>query len=189
MTAVQGITPRDVLDFWFKETPKKRWFSADPAFDALVRSRFEPAWEAARLGHYDDDDWASSKDGALALIVLFDQFPRNMFRGTAKAFATDGLARKVADIAILRGFDLEAEPDERSFFYLPFMHSERLADQEKCVRLTEERLGATHYTLPHAVSHRNAIARFGRFPARNVALNRASTPDEIAFLQQNPTGF
>jgi uncharacterized protein (DUF924 family) len=182
-----SVAPGDILAFWFQETPSELWFQADAAFDAVVRSRFETVWDAAREGRY--AAWEETAEGALALILIFDQFPRNMFRGTEKAFATDALARGVAERAIARGFDREASPVERPFFYLPLMHSEDLADQDLCVRLTRERLGEGHYSYPYALRHRDAIARFGRFPARNRALGRTSSEAEAAFLAGKPIGF
>jgi uncharacterized protein (DUF924 family) len=179
--------PREILDFWFKETPPERWFTADPDLDAAVRARFEETWRAARAGAC--ESWTSSMEGALALIVLLDQFPRNMFRGGADAFATDAMAGAAAREALARGFDLEAPVGVRSFFYLPFTHSENLSDQEICVRLTRDRLGEHHSSYPYALRHRDAIARFGRFPARNAQLGRPSSQEEIAFLEENPIGF
>jgi uncharacterized protein (DUF924 family) len=179
--------PRDILDFWFKEIPSERWFDSDSAFDAALRERFLDIWQAARAGAL--RDWADSKEGALALVILLDQFPRNMFRGKADAFATDALAREAAHHAIAKGFDVEVPAGARSFFYLPLTHSESLSDQEDCVRFTRERLGETDSTYPYALRHRAAIARFGRFPARNAALGRPSTSEEIEFLTQNPIGF
>jgi len=179
--------PRDILDFWFKELSEESWFKADPALDALIRERFEETWRAACAGAL--RDWRESKEGALAYVILLDQFPRNMFRGSAEAYATDELARDAARHAIARGFDLELPPAVRSFLYLPLTHSEDLADQEACVRLTGERLGEGHSSYPFALRHRDAIARFGRFPARNSALGRQSTPEEIEFLHENPIGF
>ena len=181
------IAPRQILDFWFKETPQSRWFVADPLFDAAVRSRFEEVWREGRAGGL--TEWENDKQGTLALIVLFDQFPRNMFRGTAEAFSTDALSRKIAKRAIARGDDLEAPASMRSFYYLPLTHSEDLADQETCVRLTRERLGEGHYSYPYALSHKMVIERFGRFPARSQALGRAATPEEAEFLKTNPAGF
>lgn len=180
-------SPRQILDFWFKEIATERWFKADAAFDADVRQRFEETWRAARAGAL--RDWLDSKEGTLALVLVLDQFPRNMFRGTGEAFATDAMAREAARNAIARGFDLEATPDERSFMYLPLQHSENLADQELSVRLTTERVGEHHTSYPYALRHRDTIARFGRFPARNAALGRPSTPEEIDFLAKNPIGF
>lgn len=180
-------TPREVLDFWFKETKPEAWFKIDPAFDAAVKARFEDTWRAARDGAL--NDWQASKDGALALVIVLDQFPRNMFRGQADSFATDARARDVARDAVARGFDIEAPVPVRSFFYLPFMHSEALADQDRCIALTRERLGEAHFSYPFALKHRAVIARFGRFPARNAALGRATTAEEAAFLSTNPAGF
>jgi uncharacterized protein (DUF924 family) len=179
--------PRDVLDFWFKETPSAKWFASDPAIDEEIRSRFEAAWRLGLTGAL--KDWENEPNGALALIVLFDQFPRNMFRGTASAFATDALARDVAKRAIAQKRDLEVPESLRVFFYMPLMHSEHLADQEESVRLTRERLGENHFSYPYALSHRAAVERFGRFPARNKALGRTSTDNEKDFLNLNPRGF
>ena len=180
-------SPREILDFWFKEVPSERWFSSDPAIDAAIRERFEETWQTARAGAL--TDWKQSKEGALALIILLDQFPRNMFRGSAEAFATDALAREAARHAIDAGFDLELPVAARSFVYLPLMHSESLADQDECVRLTVERLRKDHFSYPFALRHRDAIARFGRFPARNAALGRGNTGEEIEFLAKNQIGF
>ena len=184
---MSDIRPRDVLDFWFKETPSEKWFSNDPALDARIRARFEDAWRLGCAGGL--EDWESEPNGALALIVLFDQFPRNMFRGTAEAFASDSLAREIAKRAIAEKRDLEVPTAFRSFFYLPLEHSENLADQEASVQLTRERLGEQDEAHRYALMHRAVIERFGRFPARNKALGRASTPAEQEFLNQNPRGF
>jgi uncharacterized protein (DUF924 family) len=181
------IGPRDVLDFWLKETPSAKWFASDPSFDAEIRSRFEAAWRLGRSGGL--TDWEDEPNGALALIILFDQFPRNMFRGTAEAFASDAMARDITKRAIAQRQDLETPASIRSFFYLPLTHSENLADQEACVQLTKERLGEDHSTFPYALRHQAAVERFGRFPARNAALGRASTDEEKDFLKHNPSGF
>ena len=180
-------SPRAILDFWFKEIDQKRWFVADAAFDADIKARFEQVWRDARDGKH--ADWENDKQGALALIILFDQFPRNMFRGTAEAFSTDALARAVTQRARARGDDVEAPAGVRSFYYLPLTHSENLADQETCVRLTRERLGESHFSFPYALRHKAAIERFGRFPARNSALERSTTAEEAEFLKTNPAGF
>jgi uncharacterized protein (DUF924 family) len=181
------VGPKEVLDFWFKETPPAKWFASDPAFDAEIRKRFEAVWRVGCAGGL--APWEEHNNAALALIVLFDQFPRNMFRGAAEAFASDALARDIAKRAIAQRRDLEVPEAIRSFFYLPLTHSEDLADQEECVRLTKERLGEGHYSYPYALAHKAAIARFGRFPARNAALGRMSTEEELAFLKANPRGF
>jgi uncharacterized protein (DUF924 family) len=181
------MTPRAILDFWFQEVGPKRWFVADATLDADIKARFEQAWREARDGKH--ADWESDKQGALALIILFDQFPRNMFRGTAEAFSTDVLARAATKRALARGDDLEAPAGVRSFYYLPLTHSEDLADQETCLRLTRERLGESHFSFPYTVRHRAAVERFGRFPARNRALGRETTPEEAEFLKTHPAGF
>jgi uncharacterized protein (DUF924 family) len=177
----------EILNFWFKETPPERWFAADAAFDATVRARFEETWRVGAEGAF--SSWADTMRGALALIVLLDQFPRNMFRGSAAAFSTDGLAQMAARHAIASGFDVEAPVCVRSFFYLPLMHSEDVLDQQECVRLTRARLGEKHFSYPYALRHCEAIARFGRFPARNAVLERTPTAEEIEFLKANPNGF
>ena len=181
------IGPRDVLDFWFKQTPSAKWFATDPELDKNIRSRFEASWREGCAGGL--AGWEDEPNGALALIILFDQFPRNMFRGTAEAFASDSRARDIAKRAIAQRKDLETPASLRSFFYLPLTHSEHPADQEACVQLTKERLGEDHSTFPYALRHKAAIERFGRFPARNAALGRASTDAEKDFLKHNPSGF
>ena len=177
----------EILDFWFTQTPPERWFASDPDFDAAIRARFEETWLAGKEGRF--ASWAETMRGALALIVLLDQFPRNMFRGQAAAFSTDELALVAARGAIAKGFDVEAPISVRSFFYLPLMHSEDMLDQQECVRLTRARLGEAHFSYPFALRHCETIARFGRFPARNAALGRTSTAEEIEFLKANPNGF
>ena len=156
-----------------------RWFAKDDAFDAEFKSRFEAAHHAAASGAL--DAWADDADGALALLVLLDQFPRNAFRGSAHMFATDGKARAVARAPIAAGLDQQVGDTLRPFFYLPFMHSESLADQERSVELNAA-LDAN--TQRFAVLHRDIIARFGRFPHRNKALGRETTPEEQAFLDE-----
>ena len=182
---------RDVLDFWFADDTKPRWYDSTKAFDDLCRDRFGDHVGQAAKGVL--AVWEQSAEGALALCILLDQMPRNLFRGTAKAFETDQSAMAVAERAIDRGLDHELEGDRRKFFYLPFMHSERLADQERCVELA--RALGDEKTLHHAEEHADLIRRFGRFPHRNANIGRSSTPDEIAFLAegantygQTPTG-
>ncbi len=148
------------------------------AFDAELRERFLATHEAAAAGRL--SVWEDTAEDALALVIALDQFPRNMFRGTARAFSTDALALAAARRAIGRGFDLKTPMPERNFFYLPFEHSENLADQERCVALTEATGDAE--AVKWAKVHLDVIRRFGRFPHRNAALDRASTPEEIAFL-------
>src|SRR5262249_18532373 len=126
--------------------------------------------------------WEDSKEGAFALVIVLDQFPRNMFRDRAEAFSTDAMARAATQRAMTKGFDVEFPTGIRHFFYLPLMHSENLADQDACVALVKSRCGEGHYSYAFALEHRDTILRFGRFPARNAALKRSSTPEELAFL-------
>lgn len=168
----------EIVRFWRGAGPA-RWFQRDDAFDAEFSRRFVAAHEAAAAGLL--QAWNDTADGALALVLLLDQFPRNVFRGTARMYATDALARTVAEAAIRRGFDEAVEPELRRFFYLPFMHSESLADQERSVALNES-AGAD--SLRWARHHRDIVARFGRFPHRNAVLGRQSTPEEERFLAE-----
>ncbi len=149
-------------------------------FDHAIALRFEPAHFAAARGEH--DGWIATAEGALALLILLDQFPRNLFRDSGHAFATDGKALAIAKHAIGEGFDQEVEPDLRPFVYMPLMHSEDLGDQTACVVLFEA-LGAKT-NLDFAKTHRDIIARFGRFPHRNAALGRATTPEEQGFLEE-----
>ncbi|RZL92520.1 MAG: DUF924 domain-containing protein [Variovorax sp.] len=166
----------EVVAFWHHAGPS-RWFARNDAFDAEFKSRFEAAHHAAASGAL--DGWAADAEGALALLVLLDQFPRNAYRGSAHMFATDGLARSIARSAIEAGLDQRIEAALRPFFYLPLMHSESLADQERSVALNAA-LDAN--TLRFAMLHRDIVARFGRFPHRNRALGRSTTAEEQAFL-------
>jgi uncharacterized protein (DUF924 family) len=172
-----AIAPGDVVGFW-RDAGAGKWFGGGPAFDAECRERFLDAHFAAARREL--DAWAESSEGALALLVLLDQIPRNVFRGSAHAFATDGLAKQHADAALAAGHDAATEAGLRLFFYLPFEHAESLADQDRSVALFTA-LGEK-LTLDYALAHRDAIARFGRFPHRNAALGRANTPDEQAWL-------
>lgn len=168
--------PSDVVAFW-RDAGPDRWFERDDTFDGLCRARFESLWRDARRGAL--DPWGATPDGALALVLLLDQMPRNMWRSTQDAYATDPDARRIAADAIRRGFDRAVDPELRRFFYLPYMHSEELADQERSVSLNRE-LGEDE--AKWAVHHRDIVARFGRFPHRNAVLGRPSTPEENAFL-------
>jgi uncharacterized protein (DUF924 family) len=167
----------DIIAFWI-EAGRKRWFAKDEAFDALIRDRFEPLHHAAARGEL--DGWAQTADGALALLLLLDQFPRNLYRGSAHAFATDPLARKIAREAARRGFDAAVTPELRQFFYLPFEHSEIVTDQDHAVALCAASGDAD--LLKWARIHQDIIRRFGRFPHRNASLARETTAEEQAFL-------
>ena len=167
---------QEILDFWFGLSGEQHW-KADPAIDAACRERFLDIWEGQRSRPA--TDFLDSPEEALAAILLFDQMPRNMFRGDARSFATDKLARDIADGAVERGYDAKLPVKRRVFLYMPFEHSEDLADQDRSVALFEA-LGDDFYT-GFARKHRDVIARFGRFPHRNAALGRPSTDAEIAF--------
>ena len=166
-----------VLAFWRSAGPDK-WFKKDAAFDDEIHARFLKTYEAAARGEL--AAWEATREGALALAIVLDQFPRNMLRGSARAFATDPLALAVAARAIERRFDLQLPVPERSFFYLPFEHSEQIADQERCCELF--RATGDAELLKWAELHTDIIRRFGRFPHRNAALGRITTPEEQAFL-------
>ncbi len=170
--------PEEIFLFW-KDAGADKWFSSDPAFDAEVRARFTETYEAGMRGEL--DGWERSAYGAFALVILFDQFPRNMFRGTPQAFATDEKAKQIAERAIAGGRDRAVDPEVHTFFYLPYMHSELLADQERCVALMAK--SGKQENIKYAEIHRDAIERFGRFPHRNAILGRKPTPEEIAYLQ------
>ncbi len=166
-----------VLAFWRDAGPDK-WFKKDTAFDDAIRRRFLETYEAAAAGQL--KDWEAMREGALALVIVLDQFPRNMFRGSARAFAADHVARGVADRAMTMGFDLATPIEERGFFYLPFEHSEAVADQERCCALF--RAAGDADLLKWAEVHADIIRRFGRFPHRNTVLGRTTTSEEQAFL-------
>ncbi|HET9835303.1 MAG TPA: DUF924 family protein [Rhodanobacteraceae bacterium] len=168
---------REVVEFW-RAAGARHWFARDEAFDAECATRFLQAHHAAARREF--ESWIEAAQGALALLILLDQIPRNVFRGSAHAYATDGLAREYAHRALEAGFDTQVQPELRAFFYMPFEHSEDLADQERALFL--------HRALPGANAdhwariHHDIIRRFGRFPHRNAALGRLTTPEEQAFL-------
>ena len=172
-------TPDDILDFW-TQAGAKRWFAKDPAFDATIRDRFETDHHAAARGEH--DAWAAAANGALALLILLDQAPRNLYRGSAHAFATDPKARAVARAAAEQGWHLAVAPAMRQFMLLPFEHSESLADQDAGLTRAAETGDAE--ILKWMRIHRDIIVRFGRFPHRNRALGRATTAEEQAFLDE-----
>jgi len=183
---VESLAP-EVLRFWFGEGAEhgkahKRWFEKNAAFDAEVRDRFLPLYEKLSAGN----EWLSRADECLARIVVLDQFPRNMFRGSPRAFGSDALALAAAKRAVASGYDRTMLDVERQFVYLPFEHSESLADQERACELMRP-LGAELYDW--ALRHKRIIERFGRFPNRNEILGRASTAEEIEFLKQPGSGF
>ena len=170
-------SPEAVLAFWREAGPNK-WFTKDTVFDEEIRQRFLETYEAATAEKL--SGWERTAEGALALAIVLDQFPRNMFRGDARTYAADALAREVAERALARGFDRELPSPEWQFFYLPFEHSESLPDQERCCALFAA--AGDPGLLKWAELHADIIRRFGRFPHRNAVLSRATTPDEQAFL-------
>ena len=172
-------TPNDVLGFWRHAGPAK-WFIKNDRFDDAIRLKFEPVHHRAARGDY--DAWALTPEGSLALLILLDQFPRNLYRGSAHSYATDSKARAVARSATDRKWHKVVEPELRQFFLLPFEHSEDMADQDRAVALAED-LGDPEL-LKWANVHRDIITKFGRFPHRNGCLGRENTVEEILFLNQ-----
>ena len=174
--------PVEVLDYWLGEVGADGWFAGGTALDAEILLRFGDLWQAARDGGL--EHWVEGTVGTLAYLVLAHQLSRNMHRGRVEAFATDPGALAAARLALENGWDLQAPEPERMFFYLPFEHSEDPADQVISVALMAERLPADPELLLHARAHQMIIARFGRFPYRNAALGRTSSPEEVEFIEQ-----
>ncbi len=175
------VGPEEILTFWLDEVGPDKWYAQNDALDAEIRDRFLSAWEGAKDGRF--SLWLTYPSGALAYIILTDQFPRNMFRGQARAFSTDRAALAAAKSAIDKSWDMKIDEPARQFFYLPLMHSENLCDQERCVRLLCQRMPDTGASnLLHARAHREVIRRFGRFPYRNAALSRPMTGPEADYV-------
>lgn len=173
--------PEDVLAFWLDEIGPDGWYAGGAELDEKIRAKFEPLYERASTGAL--SLWLTYPNGTLAYIILMDQFSRNMFRDTAKAFGSDAVAKAAAKAAISKGWDLRIDEPARQFFYMPLMHSECLEDQDRAVRLFKTRMPDTGgKNLPHAQAHREVIRRYGRFPTRNAALSRGSSPDEQQYL-------
>jgi uncharacterized protein (DUF924 family) len=185
MTAASEEWIGDVIGFWFEGLGRSRWFRKDDAVDSAIRHRFLVLYEV--LAEWPAADALASAQRALATVLVLDQFPRNIFRDTPQAFATDDLARAVALGAIAKGLDRELEPEERIFLYLPFEHSEDRADQARAVALISA-LGDPEFTR-YAQAHKAVIDRFGRFPHRNAVAGRVSTPAEEAFLKEPGSAF
>jgi uncharacterized protein (DUF924 family) len=188
-------SPEEVLDFWFgrEDEPgfgefREAWFRKDPEFDQKIRDRFEDLHEAAAAGEL--DGWKEEARSCLALVILLDQFPRNMFRGDPRSYATDRKAQETAEYAVDRALDRELPPFQRMFLYMPFMHSEDLAHQRRSVELFRGLDGEGEGDpSPYAVRHMEIIERFGRFPHRNEVLGRKTTPEEAEFLTQPGSSF
>lgn len=177
-----------VLRFWFEEHGSEDWFKKSDEFDAKIRDRFLSVYEAAAAGRL--DGWRETAPGCLALILVLDQFPRNLFRNDPRAFATDAAARDVTRHVLGRGFDTapDVAEERRIFFYMPLEHSEDLADQQHCLDLVRERIGNANY-IGYAEGHLRVIERFGRFPHRNAVLGRENTVEEAAYLAEPGAGF
>ena len=181
------MDPDDVLQFWLDDIGPTGWYDSSEKLDAEVRNLFEPAWQQLRGGSF--SLWLTYPTGSLAYIILADQLPRNMFRGTSRAFATDRIAVAAAKSSIKQCWDVRINEPARQFFYLPLMHSENLCDQDRCVRLMSERLEQSGGSnLLHAQAHREIIRKFGRFPYRNDALQRRFTVQERDFIEQGGYG-
>ncbi|MGD8567723.1 MAG: DUF924 family protein [Gammaproteobacteria bacterium] len=170
--------PEDILAFWFSERVKPLWFNSTPDFDEEIRERYQDVYTAALNGEL--SHWQDTAPGSVALVIVLDQFPLNMFRGKAASFAGEQLAREVAHHAVNQGYDAQLEDQQKAFLYMPFMHSEDLADQDLSVQLFDK-AGLTD-NLRFAKHHRGIIQRFGRFPHRNAPLGRQSTDAEMAYL-------
>lgn len=179
--------PEEILTFWLDEVGPEGWYSGGEELDAQIRERFEDTYNRACEGAL--SLWLTYPSGTLAYIILTDQFPRNMFRGTPRAFATDRLARSAAKAAIARGWDLRIDEPARQFFYMPLVHAECLVDQDRAVRLIKTRMPETGAdNLLHARAHREVIRQFGRFPNRNEAIGRDTPPAEAEFLERGGYG-
>ncbi len=172
-----------IIDFWIKEVGPNSWYSGTPDLDARIQRLFMNDWEVALAGGY--TEWAETSLGSLAYLILTDQFPRNMFRDDARAFATDANALTVAKQSIRKDFDLEIHGEEQQFFYMPFEHSELIAEQDNAVFYMENRMRNGDTLILHAKVHHNIITKFDRFPYRNKVLGRMSTEDEFHFLGNN----
>ncbi len=176
-----------IIEFWVDEVGPQGWYQGTDALDKSIRDKFMSDWEAAKAGDY--DGWARCPRKSLALLILLDQFPRNMFRDDPRAFSTDKKAREVANLAIEQGYDQRTDEPQRQFYYLPFMHSECLQHQERCVRLIKNRMSESGGSnLLHAKVHREVIRKFGRFPYRNDALGRSNTSQEQKFMDDGGYG-
>lgn len=179
--------PEEILAFWLDEIGPDHWYTGGPDLDAEIKSRFKDTYERACDGAL--SLWLTYPSGTLAYIILTDQFPRNMFRGTARCFTSDGVALAAAKMAIQKGWDKRIDEPARQFFYLPLTHSECLVDQDRAVRLIMTRMPeAGGRNLLHAKAHREVIRKFGRFPYRNEALGRETPPAEVEYLESGGYG-
>ena len=186
----------EVLDFWFGREGdpeygqfRDEWFRKDPAFDATVTARFSDFYSEAAAGNL--DGWRDAAEGCLALVIVLDQFPRNMFRGDGRTHAADGKALEASKYSVEHALDRELPAFQRMFLYMPFMHSENVEDQRRSVELFERLAGeeGAPDVVSYAVAHRDIVERFGRFPHRNEILGRETTPEEAVFLTKEGTSF
>ena len=181
------MSPDEVLGFWLDKVGQENWYATDEALDSEIRRRFLKSWNELKSGAF--GLWLTYPSGACAYIILADQFPRNMFRGSKQAFSSDKAGLSAAKSSIKRGWDLRIDEPARQFFYLPLMHSENLYDQDRCVRLISARMKVSgDSNLTHAKAHREVIRQFGRFPYRNDALERKFMTVEREYLDQGGYG-
>ena len=171
-------SPQNIIDFWFSDAVRPLWFKSTAEFDNQLRDRFGVLWQDAATGKL--DSWDESAEGALALVILLDQIPLNIYRGKARSFSTEAKAREIAERAINKGWDTTLPDEQKAFLYMPYMHSETLADQDQAVALYQA--AGLEYNLKFAQHHQDIIRRFGRFPHRNEILGRESTDAEQAYL-------
>ena len=181
------ITPKEIIDFWQNEVGQAGWYMVEPALDQKIRDRYLDLWHEVRAGEY--DDWCINAEGHLAMLIVIDQFPRNMFRGSGDSFATDSKARCISKRAIFANFDQKIEEPMRQFFYLPLMHSEVLADQDTAMRMFKLNMSGDDSRFLHPRAHREVIRKFGRFPYRNKAMGRPSTQAEKDYVAAGGYGL
>ncbi|HPE62458.1 MAG TPA: DUF924 family protein [Thiolinea sp.] len=177
----QNQTPAEILDFWYNPPMSEHWFSATPEIDQTIRTRYESLWQQARDNKL--EHWTQNAEGCLALCIVLDQFPLNMFRGDPRSFSTEQMAVAVTRAAVAQGFDRQLPRERVAFLYLPLMHSEHMRDQNESVRLFEA--GGLEHNARFARHHRSIVETYGRFPHRNAILGRTSTPEEIAYLNSD----
>jgi uncharacterized protein (DUF924 family) len=170
--------PQQIIDFWFSDATRKLWFNSTPEFDRELCGRYQDTWERARRGEL--DHWMQTAEGCLALVIILDQFPLNMFRGSAQSFASEAQSRDVAAVAIEQGFDKTLPAEQQSFLYMPYMHSETLEDQELALKYFDQ--PGLESNLRFAHHHHAIVEKYGRFPHRNAVLGRTSTDAEIEYL-------
>lgn len=171
-------TPEEIIDYWYSPEISNHWFSSTPQLDDEIKTKYEALWQAAVNGEF--DHWRETSQGCLALVIILDQFPLNMYRNQPEGFSTEAQSIEIARHAVEKGFDQALSSEQKAFLYMPFMHSEKLSDQDLSVRLfTEAGLKENQRFAEH---HRALIQRFGRFPHRNRILGRESTPDEVEYL-------